>query len=242
MNNLIYIPAVGGIKEQLPYGIKSWEYYCKKYNIDLFVSEELPTINNEILKNYHFQQFLTDTLSNKEYDRLLIVDCDTIIRWDAPNLFEKFKDHSFTVVKDISGAQSGKYHLDQWTKFNPNIKTPPEKYFNSGFILTNKVNYLKLKKAILPYYEYYVNVKKNNIHRIDTSDQTPSNILAYELFENEIKYISDIWNNMVMFKYDDFSFINDSYIWHFTGPRMGGWGKRDILMKKVWDIVEKYYI
>lgn len=242
MKNLIYIPATNGIQSELPYGIKSWEYYCKKYDIQLIISNELPPNNNEIYKNVNFQQYLTPTLEEEEYDRLLIVDCDTMIRWDAPNIFNKFHKHTFTVVKDISGENSGRYHLNQWLSFNPNIKTPPQNYFNSGFILTTKDNYLKLKKHIKPYYDYYIDVKRNDIHRIDTSDQTPTNILAYELFEKEIQFLPDIWNNMVMFKYDDASFINDSYIWHFTGPKMGGWGNKKNIMKSIWDAIHSYYV
>jgi len=47
---------------------------------------------------------------------------------------------------------------------------------------------------------------------------------------------------MIMFKYGDASFINDSYIWHFTGPLMGGWGNKNNLMRQVWDQIKVYYI
>lgn len=242
MKNLIYIPATNGIQDELPYGIKTWKYYCEKYNIKLIISDELPPSNNEIYKNANFQQYLTSKLTEEEYDKLLIVDCDTMIRWDSPNIFEEFSNDTFSVIKDISGEDSGRYHLNQWLKFNPNIKTPPQNYFNSGFLLLSKNNYLQLKDAIQPYYEEYIRVKRDNEYRIDTSDQTPTNIISYDLFEKEIKFLPDIWNNMVMFKYDDASFINDSYVWHFTGPRMGGWGNKSNIMEQIWDHIKNQYL
>ncbi len=241
MKNLIYIPATRGLDQELPFGIKTWKFYCSKYSIDLVVSKESVKDNREVYKNDNFQQYFVDTLLTLEYDRVLIVDCDTMIRWDAPNIFELYPKDTFTVVRDVSGYHSGKYHLDQWLFFNPNIKTPPKDYFNSGFVLLSKNNYLKLREAMLPYYNYYIDVKQNNSLRIDTSDQTPTNIIAYDLFSEDIKYLSDIWNNMVMFKYDDASFINDSYVWHFTGPKLGGWENKHILMEQIWNHVNPHY-
>jgi len=241
MKNIIYIPAANGIDKQLPYGIKSWEHYCKKHNIELIISKELPPENNDVFKNVNFQQFFAPVLKDKRYDRVLIVDCDTIVRWDAPNVFEKFPNDTFSVVRDISGKPSGEYHLKQWRGFHNNIKTPPENYFNSGFILLSKKNYLLLREKIKPYYKQYVKVKRDKSYRIDTSDQTPCNIIAYDYLQDEIKFLNDIWNNMVMFKYDDASFIQDSYIWHFTGPKLGGWNKKDILMEKIWNSIKHKY-
>ena len=242
MKNLIYIPATNDIDKQLPQGIKTWKYYCDKHNIKLVISRDLPPKNNEIYKNSNFQQYLTPSLLEEDYERLLIVDCDTMVRWDTPNIFEEYPQDTFSVVKDISGENSGKYHLNQWNNYNPNIKTPPPNYFNSGFMLLNKSNYIKLREAIKPYYEEYIRVKKSNEYRIDTSDQTPTNIISYDIFPEEINFIPDIWNNMVMFKYDDASFINDSYIWHFTGPRMGGWENKSNIMDQIWNHVKDQYI
>ena len=238
--NLIYIPATKGLEKQLPYGIKTWEYYCKKHDIELCVSTESMPSNSEVFKNDHFQQYFIPTLSEKEYDRVLIVDADVIVRWDTPNIFNEFPNHNFSVVRD-AGFDAGNYHLKQWLNFNPNIKTPPKDYFNSGVILISKENYLKLKEGIVPYYEYYVNAKLNKTPRIDTSDQTPTNILAYELFPQDIKYLDYNWNNMVMFNYDDFSFVKNTYLWHFTGPKMGGWDNKGKLMEQLYLHLQDYY-
>jgi hypothetical protein len=236
MKNLIYIPALDGYDKTCAVGLDSWKLYCEKYNLDIVISTRLEY--NIPLYHKLFHQYLTNELVDLEYDKLLVVDADTMIRWDAPNIFDLFKNHTFSVVKDV--GQSGAYHLKQWSGFISNIKTPPHLYFNSGVILLNKTNYLKLKTDILPFYEYYMKSIDDGV-RIDAFDQTPTNIIAYDLFPNEIQYLHNAWNNMIMFKYEDYSFINDSYIWHFTGPKMGGWSNREYLMNDVWKLIKNMY-
>ena len=48
-------------------------------------------------------------------------------------------------------------------------------------------------------------------------------------------------DNMVMVKYDDGSFINDSYIWHFTGPRMGGHQNKKQVVSQIWEYIKNQY-
>jgi hypothetical protein len=46
---------------------------------------------------------------------------------------------------------------------------------------------------------------------------------------------------MVMSKYDDGEFINDSYVWHFTGSKMGGHTNKKNIIKQIWEHVKQYY-
>jgi hypothetical protein len=57
----------------------------------------------------------------------------------------------------------------------------------------------------------------------------------------DIKFLGWEWNNMVMSKYDDGEFINDSYVWHFTGNRMGGHTNKKHIIKQIWEHVKQYY-
>jgi lipopolysaccharide biosynthesis glycosyltransferase len=91
-----------------------------------------------------WQRWKDEKLIKGDWDKLLIVDADTMVRWDAPNIFEQYKDKNFCAVRDAGGHGTGLYHLNQWTKVNQNIKTPPQNYFNCGFLFMNKQNYLKL--------------------------------------------------------------------------------------------------
>ena len=251
MKNIIFIPAYNGHAESFKYCINTWKWYAKKYNIDIIVADE--TLNGDFKDWGHgiWERWKDTRLVNGNWDKLLLVDADTMIRWDTPNVFDELADKSFCVVRDAAGAGSGAYHLRQWISINSNIKTPPQDYFNCGFLFMNKENYLKIANNINPYYEYWKsfhfmslinNDEMRQAGKPDAVEQTPVNILSWELFPEKINYLNDIWNNMVMSKYDDASFINDSYVWHFTGPRLGGWDKKIELIEQIYLAISQEYI
>lgn len=67
------------------------------------------------------------------------------------------------------------------------------------------------------------------------------NIISYKLFPDDINHLDYMWNNMIMTKYEDFSFINDSYIWYFTGSKMGGHSNKKTIIKQIWEHIKTYY-
>lgn len=249
MKNLIFIPAYNGHSNELKYCIETWRWYAKKYNIEIIVADEKLDSEFEVWGHGIWERWKDERLISGDWDKLLLVDADTMIRWDAPNVFAEFSDKKFCAVRDSGGFSTGLYHLNQWISVNQNIKTPPQDYFNCGFLLMNKEHYLKISQNIQPYYEYwksfhFMGLEGDDIRKAgkpDAVEQTPVNILSWELFSNEINYLPDVWNNMVMCKYDDASFINDSYVWHFTGPKLGGWGKKTQLIEQIYNSIKEYY-
>ena len=237
--NLIFIPAYNGWDTNLPECIESWKWYANKHNIDLIIANDKIDYDFEPWGNGVWERWFDKRLVDVEYDKIAFVDADTMIRWDAPNFFEEFKDKSAVVVKDA--GNSGGFHLNQWVEVNPNIKTPPENYHNNGFLFLSKENYIKIRENMKPYYDYWCSFYRTQPTGPNAVEQTPTNILFYELFEDEIHYTDFIWNNMVMVKYDDGSFINDSYIWHFTGPRMGGHQNKKEVVSQIWNHVKENY-
>ena len=99
------------------------KYYCKKYNIELIVANEKREYDFEPWGNGCFEPWWDERLVEMDYDKLILIDSDTMIRWDAPNIFEVGKDKEICVVADAGGANTGGYHLSQWKDLNPNIKT-----------------------------------------------------------------------------------------------------------------------
>jgi lipopolysaccharide biosynthesis glycosyltransferase len=238
--NLIFMPAYNGFDKYLP-SIQSWKYYCKKNNIELIIANEKRNYDFNDWGNGCYEPWWDDRLVNIDYEKVILIDADTVVRWDAPNIFEVCKDVEIGVVCDAGGESTGRYHLNQWEDLNPNIKTPNDKYFNTGFVLLSKEKYLGIREEMPRYYEFWASFFKNNIKGPDACEQTAVNILAYELYENEVTHLDFKWNNMVMAKYDDGSFINDSYIWHFTGFKMGGHKNKGNIMNQTWDYIKEYY-
>lgn len=242
MKKCIIIPAYNGFERDLPLGIESWKKYANKFNIDIFVLNDILEETNGISswENGAWSKWkgVANVINN--YDKFLLVDADTMIRWDTEDIFEITKDYSFCVVKDAGGANTGAYHFNQWVQLTKEFKPSFHDYFNTGVILFDNKNGKIIIDNMPKYFEFWKNRNINNI-RIDAVEQTAVNIVAQEYFHNEIVFLEDIFNNMVMCKYEDLSFINDSYIWHFTGPLMGGWGVKDKIMEQTWDVIKEYY-
>ena len=101
MKNLIYMVAIDHNKSQyqhsnfLQYSKKSWERWCEKNSVDLHIVTE----HNE---KYGFAIWnkLDVVEVGKDYDKIGIVDCDTMINIEAPNIFETLEDGVNGVMDD----------------------------------------------------------------------------------------------------------------------------------------------
>jgi len=208
MSNLVYITAVGSIADQLPFGIRSWEEYCRIHDIRLIVSDTPMPSNDKLRGNAAWQPWIVDDLIEEEFDKLLLVDVDTIIGPDAPNIFEVATGH-FCVIKDADGVKSGNFHLGQWPDFDIN-QVPIDGYFNTGIICLDREHYDAVRVEIPKYYKRWVR------KYADAFEQSPVNIIAYGNFPDRVVYLGDWWNNIVVAK-GGFSSTDGTYIWHFAG-------------------------
>ncbi len=240
-NNLIHITAHNNQELTLPHGIHSWRLYAKKYNIDFHVSNRHIDADFKPAAHCAFKKWQEPIISESGYDRVLVVDSDVIVRWDAPNIFDTYADVDFGMVQDAGGVNTGIYHINQWKEsFDIPSSFLPNFYCNTGIVLLSKNNYDIVSSNILPYFEFWKTEYEKNGKHPDAIDQTPVNIIGWKHCK-EVELLNPIWNNMVMAKYNDFSFLNDSYVWHFTGPLMGGWGNKSNIMNTVWAHIKEYY-
>ena len=71
------------------FSIKSWKKWADKYNAELFILSDLLVDYNEMGICWQ-RYYLFDILESNgiEYDQILMVDADTIVHPDCPNLFE----------------------------------------------------------------------------------------------------------------------------------------------------------
>jgi len=242
MKNCVVIPGYNNYKEKLPFGLKSWEYYCNKYNLELTVLDSESSFNrNQAIWQCWFD---IEKIFTK-HDRMLLVDLDTIVRWDTPNLFEIFSSH-FNCINHCPhfGESPGEYHYEEWKNFIDFIPNNSF-YFNTGVLLFNKSHYKTIKKYLLPYYEYYMdqelvgNNPPPNKQRLSAYEQTPINLVVQKHLTSEIRFKPLLFNDLVMTKYNDYKFIDESYIWHFTGNNMGN--DRAQVMNQTWNQVKQYY-
>jgi lipopolysaccharide biosynthesis glycosyltransferase len=145
--------------------------YAQKFSADYYVVTHKNDWSPGIGRHISYQKFkVYDFL---EYDKILYVDSDYIIKDAAPNLFELYND--FAAVVDPGETE----------KLAAGIGIPKERYFNSGFVLFTKDVLIKTK---------------NNILKCDLSakwklmDQAVWNKIMYEAGIDFIKLDADHWN------------------------------------------------
>jgi hypothetical protein len=237
--NLVFIAAHNNQEINLPRGIESWKWYCNKHNIDIIVSNKTILADFKVEGYCAYEKWNEEKILNSTYEKIIIVDSDIIVRWNTPNIFDLFHDVEFGMVLDQGGKHVGEYHFNQWKSFT-DFNINPLNYCNSGFIITTLNNYKLINNNIKKYFDFWVDQFIQHGKNPDAMDQTPINIIGWEIINN-VTVLPFIWNNMVMTKYDDASFLNDSYIWHFTGPKLGGWDNKFKIMEQIWEHIKFNY-
>ena len=164
MKNLVYMVAISDSSTKVDnsdyaqYSIKSWERYCEKNEIVfLLIDKNLddrfnrPIWNKEMICGF-----------GQGYDKIAIVDSDTIIHPDAPNLFDTFTEDEFCGVGDLCDLNWLFSSIDQRQKFFPEIEMDIFKYINAGVLFFGK-KYLYIFEKLFNLYL----TRKEEIESID---------------------------------------------------------------------------
>ncbi len=156
-----------------------------------------------------------------DYDQILIVDADTIIHPDAPDIF-KLTDHKYCLVHDdgdfdwiLRSMENYHHHLFQdQPMFNC------FEYYNSGFQIVNKTH----REFFTTMREFYTQNSDTILWCQKTygvgTDQTPLNYLLRR--ENvDVKALSYKFNMSCMFAKeivnDQLQHTEAGYVMHFNG-------------------------
>lgn len=250
MKNLIYIIAIDHDSSNIKnssysdYCIRTWKYWCNKHNVDLKVIREhdnrlsRPIWNKELIYEHGIG-----------YDKIGVVDSDTMIKWNAPNIFEMFDSNEFCGVVDTGDFNWILKSLDNYeSAFFKGWKRPElGEYFNAGVLFFGS-KYLDVFKQVLDFY-FDNQTELDNWSKGGGREQT---ILNYFLVKNNVtkKELLPDWNLFSMHKKDMFKhnwqlntdntpyFIKYANIWHFTGF---GADQRESLMKQTWDLIGHHY-
>lgn len=245
--NLIYIVNINDLSKQVQcndyakYSLHTWEYYCKKHNIDLIVcTESDPWLTFPIWNKEKIWQV------GKEYDKIGIVDSDTMIKWDAPDIFDQITSGVYG-VNDLCDLNWLLMSINDRQKFYPDIELNIMNYLNAGVLFfTNDV-----LKSFKDLFMYYI----NNQQEIDQlkSGGKEQTLLNFQLNEDHVKInlLDPSWNLLSIHKKNMFTgnwqlkndptphFIKYAYVWHFTGFPIED---RVRVMSDVWNYVKENYI
>ena len=121
--NLIYMVAIDHHTSQVKvtdyskYSIPAWQSWCKKNDIDFMVITEHDDRFDKPIWN---KELVFKNIGDK-YDKIGIVDSDTIIKWDAPNIFDMYEDE-FCGVVDNDSYYFLYNSINAYGKFFPDVK------------------------------------------------------------------------------------------------------------------------
>ncbi len=247
---VVFMTVMDGAPDVLDYKewcFKTWQWWCKKNDVELFVlDQELrdKTIMKPTWQRWHVFEVLE--ANGIECDQVALVDIDTMIRWDAPNIFDLYHDEFCGVVDNIN-LKWIHDSINVYKKFFPDIIMDISSYFNAGVLFFSNKH--------LDVFEDILNFYMDNQHELDNwklgggKEQT---ILNYHLIKHNVrkKELIPEWNLLGMHRRDLFGynwqlnedktpfFIKYGYVWHFTGFPVKD---RIDIMKQVWEIFGNKY-
>lgn len=244
--NLIYIVSISDPNAKVDhslyskYCIHSWEYWCKENNVDLHVVTQndprcgRPIWNKELVYNI-----------GKDYDKIGVVDADTMVRWDTPNIFDKISD-KFYMVKDDSNWSWVYKSINNYQKFFPDTSLDIDEYGNAGVLFFDS-KFLHVCEEI---FNFYLD-NKQELDSWNKGGGREQTIFNFTLKKNKVTptFLSPKWNLISMHKRELFRnnfqlddavphFVKYGYIWHFTGFSIED---REKLVKQTWDLVKHNY-
>lgn len=223
------------------YCINSWQAWCAKNNIDFLVIDQHDS-------RYKFPVWNKDIIFEKvgdKYDKIIYVDSDTMVKWDAPNPFDLYEDE-FCVSIDRSSLRWILNSIDAYQQFFPDIKLNLDGYFNSGVCFFTK-EHKYIFDQLIDFYQQ----NKDKLDEIKGVGKVQT-VLNFILEKNnvKIKYLPPTWNLFSIHKKDMFKhnwqlnedmtpfFIKYAYLWHFTGFPIED---RTRIMKQVWEQFKGLY-
>lgn len=246
--NLIYIVAIDdsaakvSTKDFFCYSKPTWEHYCKRHDIDLIVQTVhqfdpaiKPIWNKEMI-----------SVIGKDYDKIGIVDSDTMIHWDAPDIFEMFNEDDFCGVNDLCDLNWLLGSIEQRQHLFPDVQIDPMDYLNAGVLFFGN-RYLDVFRELLNF--YFANQESIDSIQGGGREQTLLNFVLAKSKVN-IKKLSPAWNLLSIHRKNMFInnwqlkndptpyFMKYAYLWHFTGFPIED---RVNVMKQTWEMTKYLY-
>ena len=253
-NNVVFMTALKAndpnMFDYMEWSLKTWRWWCEKHNVKLFLLEE-PLCDTELMRPPWQRWYVYDILdaNNIEYNQVALIDIDTMIHWDTPNIFE-LSNKQYTGVRDDVSLEWVNNSLAGYKKFFPNTNLEWTDYINNGIIVLPEKGGKEFCKKVTKFYDENIDELRNMQHHTlkKGTDQTPVNYLAVEHFGDKINYLSKKFNWGHLHTTHGFLqciftgepiFIKYGWIWHFNGlPRE----ERNNLMKQTWEAIEKNYV
>jgi hypothetical protein len=238
--NAVIITSMKGLVDNSyeEYCFSTWKPWCHKHDIDFIVLDE-PIADTRYTKPTWQRWYIWDILENSglDYDKVALVDNDTMIHWDSPNIFDEIDDEIGVCVDNdnigwVNESIKGYKHM-----FNTEVDWT--EYFNCGMVVLPKTSKEFCKKIT----KFWETNHTELTYLQDTSlrkgtDQTPVNYISKDY---KVKYLNKKWNLTHLNRKEilnNLEFIWCGYIFHFNGFDKS---MRTPIMKKTWEHIKHEY-
>lgn len=225
------------------WSLKTWRHYAKRHNLEILVLTD-PLLDTELMRPTWQRWYVYKILkeNNIKYNQIALIDIDTMVRWDTPNVFELSKGKYTGVLDDLS-IEWIYNSIQGYKEYFPDIELNWYKYINNGILVLPTNGGEEFCDTVIDFYNNNVTSLRDKQHHSlkKGTDQTPVNYLALQTFGEEITYLSKQFNmthlHTTQALIEDI-YIKCGYIWHFNGiPRE----HRNGLMKQTWDKIKHNY-
>lgn len=258
MKNIVVWTAVKNEEHSIKYGgwdwfdysRRTWQYWCNKNNVQFI--EYTEPMEKDLMKHRVTWQRWFDVfdLLPKEYDNVWMIDSASMIKWNAPTIFD-YCDGRMIAFRDMDNL-SWVYNSVQCYQQFFNYEFDMNKYFNCGNVIFNKKHKDFFKEIVKLYWQNqdWLIESQTKIIKLGT-DQTPVNYLAqiHNIDINlELPFVYDLTHihKKEMFGYnwqlkeDTTSFfIKYGYVWRFNGlPKH----YRSEIMLYTWTLIKDNYV
>tara|TARA_R100000479_G_scaffold70032_2_gene33639 strand:+ start:482 stop:1216 length:735 start_codon:yes stop_codon:yes gene_type:complete len=233
--NIVFMHTIG-YKPEYEVSKQSWSLWCDKNNVEFVLLDE--SIDDDMFPNYQ-RYYLFDLLENsdKDFDRVLTIDADTIIHPNAPNIFEETDENKLYFVHDTGSYDWMLRGMEWYSKeLFDGLWFDYLEYGNSGFQLLSKKHidfYKKMqelwsenKDVIIDLSQKYGLGKEQALWNLMIRKHN----IEYELLPYK-------WNMTNMMKKEILTnglFISLGWVYHFNGLPVKEEGTLPYLMQNVW--------
>ncbi len=237
--NAVIITSMKGLVNNSceEYCLNTWKPWCDKNNIDLIILSE-PIADTNYTKPTWQRWYVWDILENSglDYEKIALIDVDTMVHWDSPNIFNEITDEIGVCVDNdnigwVNQSINGYKHM-----FNTNVDWT--EYFNCGMVVLHKSSKIFCSEIV----KYWENNHQDLVHLQNTlskgTDQTPVNYIAKNY---KVKYLNKKWNLTHLNRKEilnNLEFVDCGYIFHFNGFDKS---HRTPLMKQTWENIKHNY-
>lgn len=239
----------------MDYSKLTWEYWCKKNNIE-FIHYDIAHLDNHFKYEINWQRyfdvysFIENKIGN-DYDQILLTDASIMAKWNARNIFD-YTDKLFCGLSGDENMSWVRQSINGYLDLFPNLKFNYDRHILSGFTIFNKSHksfFEKFKKFYFDNYDIIlekqrVSVKKGRDQPILNcflqNDNINYKILSREFGINHL-YRFDLLRNDISNQNNLPVFVNNVDFWIFSGfPDRGE--SRNNIMKNVWNSIKEHYV